>query len=489
MSVLLASRTAVPPHLRARAALIPIAVALAGSAVLAGVVLADPRGGIRVVLMLAAATFLAGLGFLAPHTMLYVLFAWLAGLGLFRRLVDSIAPDVASDPLLLVGPLAIVALLSVALNSREPLRRTPLTLAVFALTAFVLLGALNPMQGGLEVGVTGLLFMLVPLLGFWVGRALCDDRTLTTLLMVVAVLAVPAAVYGLVQSFRGFPAWDQSWIEQSGYIALHVGGQATDDVSIRPFSSFTAAHDYLLFVAIGMLAWLAFWMRRARALVGIGVAGLLGIAVFYGSSRGVVILVVLAVALMLSAWLRLGALRSAALAAAAVLVLPIVVQRLPLSSDSSPLVAHQVEGLANPLNSETSTAQIHLELIEEGLRSGLANPLGHGTGAVTLASTKLEGTDRGTEADPSNVAAALGIPGLLAYLAVVVFGFRRALVRARLRRDALSIVVVGLLTVTLLQWLNGGLYAVSLLPWLALGWLDREESDEAEPSAGEAQED
>jgi hypothetical protein len=471
---------------RFRLNLIPVVAGAAGSAVLAGVVLSDPRGGVRIVLMLAVATLLAGLGFLSPRTMLYALFVWLAALGLFRRLVDVIALEVESDPLLLVAPLAVTVLLAVALHSETPGRRTPLSTAVLALTGLVLLGALNPSQGSLEVGVAGLLFMLVPPLGFWIGRSLCDDKTLTTLLKLVAVLAVPAAVYGLVQTFRGFPAWDESWIEKSGYIALYVGGQATDQDSIRPFSTFTAAHDYLLFVAIGMLAWLAFWMRRARALVGIGVAGLLGIAVFYGSSRGVVVLVVLAVALMISAWLRLGALRSTALAAAAVFVLPVVVQRLPLSSDSSPLVAHQVEGLANPLNSEASTAHIHLQLVEEGLESGLANPLGHGTGAVTLASAKLEGTDRGTEADPSNVAAALGIPGLLAYLAVVVLGFRRALVRARLRRDALSIVVVGLLTVTLLQWLNGGLYAVSLLPWLALGWLDREESEEAEEAAGEA---
>jgi hypothetical protein len=482
MNVLSAPRT--PPGVMPRADLVLAVAGGAAAALLAGGVLADPRGGIRIALFVSVAALLAGLGFLSPRTMLYALFAWLAALGLVRRLVDNIAPETDSDPLLLVAPLALAVLLMVAMHSGRSRPRTPLSTAVLVLTVFVLLGAFNPLQGSLEVGLAGLLFMLVPLLGFWIGRNLCDDRTLTTLLKVVAVLAVPAAVYGLVQAFRGFPSWDESWIEDSGYVALYVSGQASDEASIRPFSSFAAAHDYLLFVAIGLLAWLGFGLRRARALVGVGVAALLGVAVFYGSSRGVVILLVLAVGLMLSAWLRLGAVRSVAVAAAAVLMLPFAVEQLPLGSDTSPLVAHQVEGLANPLSSESSTAHIHLALVGEGLRSAISDPLGHGTGVVTLAATKYQGTDRGTEADPSNVAAALGIPGLLAYLAVVVLGFRRALGRARRRRDALSIVVVGLLTVTLLQWLNGGLYAVALLPWLALGWLDRPEQDEPGGVAG-----
>ena len=66
----------------------------------------------------------------------------------------------------------------------------------------------------------------------------------------------------------------------------------------------------------------------------------------------------------------------------------------------------------------------------------------------------------------------MGLPGLLAYTVVFVVGFRRAYRRAR-SSEPLAAAALGVLVVTLFQWLNGGQYAVALLPWLILGWLDR----------------
>jgi hypothetical protein len=47
------------------------------------------------------------------------------------------------------------------------------------------------------------------------------------------------------------------------------------------------------------------------------------------------------------------------------------------------------------------------------------------------------------------------------------------------RRDALSLVALGVLVVTLLEWLNGGQYAVAFFLWLTLGWIDRANREEA----------
>jgi hypothetical protein len=67
---------------------------------------------------------------------------------------------------------------------------------------------------------------------------------------------------------------------------------------------------------------------------------------------------------------------------------------------------------------------------------------------------------------------ALGIPGLVAYLLVLVAGFGRTYGLASLRRDRLSLGALGILSITFLHWLNGAQYAIAPLPWLVLGWVD-----------------
>jgi hypothetical protein len=105
---------------------------------------------------------------------------------------------------------------------------------------------------------------------------------------------------------------------------------------------------------------------------------------------------------------------------------------------------------------------------------------------VTIAGTKFGGESLGTEADPSNAAVAVGLPGLIAYVFVLVAAFRKAYALARERGDATSLVALGLLVVMVLQWLNGGQYAVALLVWLTLGWLDRTTEPELQPAEATA---
>jgi hypothetical protein len=167
---------------------------------------------------------------------------------------------------------------------------------------------------------------------------------------------------------------------------------------------------------------------------------------------------------------------SLALTAALLLLLPYAVTRVVGSSyggSSSPLVTRQVEGLQNPTNPGASTLGSHISLLTDGIRSARAEPVGRGSGAVTLAGVKFGGARAGTEADPSNAAVAWGIPGLIAYLVILISGIWRGYRLAFMRRDWLAPVALAILILTLSQWLNGGQYAVAFLPWLLLGWIDR----------------
>ena len=80
------------------------------------------------------------------------------------------------------------------------------------------------------------------------------------------------------------------------------------------------------------------------------------------------------------------------------------------------------------------------------------------------------------------MAVALGLPGLIAYLFVLVLGIRVVYRTACARRDPLALIALGIVTVTFLQWFNGGLYSVAFLPWLAMGWADSVDSGAHSPA-------
>jgi hypothetical protein len=428
---------------------------------------------LRLAVTFVAAVFLVGVATRSPVLALLVLFFWLVELGMTRRLVTEVTPITHSDPLLLVSPLILVLLAAAAIRSGALRQPTVLTKGVLILSGLSLLGAVNPLQGSLVAGISGLLFVLVPMLAFWVGRQYVDDTALRTLLKFVGGLGVLAAVYGLIQTLDGFPSWDQRWVNEVSYASLNVNGV------IRPFAMFSSSAEYGMFIAIAIVVWLVMGLRVPLLPVMVGALAVLVPALVLESSRGVVLALLVTIGVLIGARSGLSITYSVG---AGVLLLVILVVGLrhyvPTAygpGTSGTLLSHQVEGLSDPLDPQTSTANAHLGLIKNGIRQAFSNPIGHGLGAVTIAGAKFGGLVKGTEADPSNVGVALGLPGLIAYLTVFFSGLSRVYKVARVRRDALALAALGVVVVTALQWLNGGQYAVAILPWIVLGWVDKPE--------------
>jgi hypothetical protein len=423
----------------------------------------------------ALIVFLVSVAILAPLPMLYGALVWLVALGFIRRVAYQLGFTYYHDPLLLIGPAAVGMLVLVAARRGAFSDLTALSGTVVALNLLFLAGALNPLQGSPLVGAAGLLFTLIPMLGFWIGRGLVDTRVLSTIVKLTLGLALAVAGYGFYQIFHGFPSWDLSWIQRSNYNALYVF--ATNQVgTYRSFGTLASAQEFVLLLAIGVVACISYLLcRRGHRVLLLAAIAFLVVGIVYGSSRGVVVTLGAAVALTVAARRALSLPLAATLGAGLLLLLPVALSPLvPAVSNGSPLVAHQIEGLANPLNPQASTLRGHLSLVEDGIRSAVSDPLGQGPGSATLAASRF-GSKQGnqTEADPSNVAVALGIPGLLLFVALFALAFRCAYSVAVARSDPVSLAALGILTVTSLQWLNGGLYAVSLITWIALGWSDR----------------
>lgn len=449
-----------------------VGLGIASIALVAIVYTASEPSQLRTAVTITLVLLATAVGVARPEQLLYGVVIWLVALGFVRRVITLVVPPHGPDPLLLVEPAAVALLLVLTAGRARP-QRTALSLSVGAMTLLIALSALNPQQGSLRVGAAGLLFLLIPTAGFWLGRTLCTDAVFARVLKLVAAVSVPVAVYGLAQTFAGFPRWDRVWIldVERVYQALNVG------TAIRPFASLPSSAEYAHLVAIGLAVWLAFGLRGLRLPLTAAMVTLLGAALVLASSRLVVFLTAAAAIAMLVARLRIPAAAAAGIALVAILATSAAVGRLApdyyAPGATGSLVEHQTAGLADPLNPSSSTFLIHLSLVTDGFDSARAHPAGIGAGAVSLAAEKFGGTGLQTEADPSNLAVAAGAPGLVAYLVLAVIAFVRTYGLARARRDALSLGALAVVTIVFLQWFNGGQYGIALLLWLTLGWVDR----------------
>lgn len=457
--------------IQSRAPVPLIVIAGAGAFTLVVGKLVESQQGVRLALTAVLALLFVAIGLLSPKHLIFTLAVWLGTLGLVRRVVEGAAPG-NPDPLLLVAPATLIFLAVFAAGHSKGLPKTSLTYCVLILQLAAVLSIFNPLQGGIAVGMAGLLLIPVPTLAFWVGRGLADDRTVGQVLKLVGVLAVPAAAYGLYQALHEFPSWDRAWISEFGYTSLNVGGV------IRPFSSFSSATDFNTFLGIGMIAWLLLLARR-RPLTSLAVLPLIFVALLYGSQRLIVATGIGAAGLALAAWRRWpmgGALLAAlALLVAAPFALSHLRPQLDPIQSTSPLLEHQIQGIIDPLG-EQSTLMLRTNMVLQGVNSIRTNPLGLGIGAPTIAADRFGGSQSSrmaTDADPSNISVALGAPGLLLYAILSFIAFRQAYKLAVTRRDWLGYAVLAVLGITVTQWLTGGQYAVAWLPWLLLGWVDR----------------
>jgi hypothetical protein len=427
---------------------------------------------VRIAVAFPVACLLAGVAMSSPQLALYGLIAWLVALGLVRRLLTTFGSSGSlGDPLLLVGPVLLFVLFLIAVERGALREHTRLSRAVLGLTIVLALSAINPLQGGLTVGLGGVLIVVVPMLAFWVGRSLLDEHAIGVLVRLLGVLAFLAAIYGLVQTFQGFPSWDQRWITQNGYAALNVGKR------IRAFGTSSSAAEYAALLAVGILSWRAIARRPSRLPVALAAIAVIATALWFESSRGAVVLTLAALWLTFAASRRMSISRALLTGLVLLAVLPTVVGHLSSSQSgrtgTSALVTHQVEGLSEPFG-HGSTLGVHFELVINGIGQAFANPVGRGVGATTIAASKFEGTSAGTEADLGNAPVAAGFIGLVLYLLVAAYGVKCSYQLAQARRTMPTLAALGIVVVTFLHWLTGGEYAIIPLTWLFLGWVDAE---------------
>ncbi len=413
---------------------------------------------------------------------------YLTVMGDVRRMVAAAFGQPQLDLLLLVAP-AISIMFAVPSLFRAKLQDL-LSKAVLALMFVMILQVFNPKQGGIAIGVSGGLFYLVPVLWFWIGRQFATPRVVERLLYrCLLPLAIASALMGLCQTFIGFLPYQQSWISSVArtYTALHLGN------SIRAFGLSVSASEYGTLLTFATAAIVAAFIGNKR--VWIIAAPLLFVAVILVSSRGLIVKLVFALAIVwtLRARHRLdpkALLRLGIFTVVGLLVTVGVAARFSAGTQSTgakgsaanQAVEHQVDGLAHPLDERKSTIGIHTQLLGAGILQGFVAPLGHGLGSTTEGARKFGGdsSTKSSEIDFSDMFISLGLIGGLIYIFVIIETVRRLLAYLETVPTAVGLPVLAILATTISSWLIAGQYSTSSIVFFLIGSLVRSSDSDAE---------
>jgi hypothetical protein len=448
-----------------------VALAFGATALVAAVASAYPLAD-RWLLAVVLATGFCVVAAKSSRSAVILVMGFLPCLGLIRRLLIFDAGWSSADPLLLVAPAVAIFIFLRTVFIHRTLTSDLLARLIAALLLLTVVEVANPSGPGVAANATGLLFTAAPLLWFFIGNQLADRTMMRAVVLIWMAEAGLVALYGLVQTFSGLPAWDQRWVDVTGYQALYVGQQ------LRAIGTFASAAEYAVFLAIGTVICVAA-VRTRWILPLLALAGLMVYALFLESSRGVVILTLFA--LLVVVGLRTGRARWAL--ATVVIGLGGAVGfnsaygssiASSAATTNNALITHQVGGLTDPLNPDQSTLLLHVQIVVQGIQASLTHPLGAGPGSTNLAGEQGTAVSLGTEVDVSNAFVGGGLVGGFLYVAVLAVALRRVWGLALRVHDFVVLCIAGVLVVALGQWLNGGYYAVAPFIWLAVGFCNRE---------------
>lgn len=442
--------------------------------------------------LLAAAVWLMSLPLLAGlEGTLIAMMLFEPVRGLLRRAQYLFVSYSSEDPIHLVTPIVtLIAMMVLVRKGRlNQFWSTPIAGWVTLLAIIFVLEIFNPLQGGLFVGLSGALFVLVPLVWFYFGQAV-NEKFMQTALRIVVALGIIGSLYGVYQLMFGYPAFEQYWIENTDmYQSIAVGHTK------RALATFSSAEEWGRYTQIGALIALGFLTtaKGLRARVGwlVCAAALLGGVMFSGQRTAVFgFMAGLVALLMFSArsW-------RAGFARVALLLIPLallfVLAQAPTDDEVwskaedervSAVLTHTQRGTLKP--TQEDSLQVRFQNWGDLITTVIPyRPLGAGVGAGSLSDARTNNSDL----PPIDnfilvLAISCGIPGALVFVWILV---RAAWLSAGLARKvepgtrnaAIRRIAAALMPVLILNSVFGmtfSIYSVAPVAWLLIGWVSAE---------------
>lgn len=413
--------------------------------------------------------------------------------GFLRRAQYLVVDYTATDPIHVLTPLVTLLALALVLKTHGPgiFRKSPLAGAISLLGLIYFVQIFNPLQGGLFIGLSGALFMFVPLTWFYFGQEV-KLNFLTVALRLIVFVGLIASLYGIYQLVFGYPAFEQYWLDNTEF----YNSIAVAHVQ-RALATFSSAEEWGRYIEIGAIIAFGFAAAATRPLR--RVAWLLA-----GASLAAGLLLtgqrtaIFGFALGLAVLLLLGAqtLRGVAMRAI-ILLLPVLLVAFLAKAPSEDemwskgenekvgtLVSHATRGTLNPAGEESMQAR--LETWTYVATNVLpSRPLGAGLGAGTLSETKFNQSSDMPPIDSFIIvlAIACGIPAALLFLWILARAMWMSMRAARRAtvgtpEAAIARIVAALMPAIILNTFFGltfTLYSVAPIAWLLIGWISAEE--------------
>jgi hypothetical protein len=416
--------------------------------------------------------------------------------GFIRRAQYVIVDYSQLDPIHLLTPLVTLMALGMLLQRYRfnIVRATPLAGVVSILTAIFVVQIFNPLQGGIMIGLSGAMLILVPVSWFYFGQSVSASFIRVALQLIVA-LGIVTSLYGIYQMIWGYPQFEHYWLEHvEFYVSIGVGHVK------RPLATFTNAEEWGRYIAMGALVAFGFgagsrrWLNRTGwFLCG---AGLSIVLLFTGQRTAIFGLL-----LGFGSLFLIGARNFRGVLARLILllvpILLIAVLAKPPSEDEmwnkedtetvGTLISHTQRGTLKPTGEES--LYVRFEVWQDLITNVIPyRPLGAGLGAGSLGALKFSGVNDETAIDNFVLvlAVAVGIPGALLFVWIMgratLYSFRQTKRAIPDTPEAvMARIIAALMPMFVLNNFFGltfSLYAVAPVGWLLIGWISAQEGRE-----------
>ncbi|WP_040952937.1 hypothetical protein [Gorillibacterium massiliense] len=428
---------------------------------------------LRMLLAIGLGLIFYAISLIKPNKALIAMFILLPILGFIRRALIPFAGWSGFDPIVAIVP-GMVCFFGFNYYY-ERFFRKQLELddsKFFSLVRWLLfvhiMQVFNPMQGSLLAGMAGAMFYITPLMWMTLSRQHFSEKMMIRFIKVIPIIACILALYGLKQIYLGFYSFEITWMNMTNYSSLNVQGM------MRAISTFTSANEYAQFLSISAVICWAFMLKaNSSKLPFLLPLPLLFYAIFMTSQRGAALTTMIAISLLSILSARTRKSRTIVTIVTLLITTGAYIAIININPNDNALIAHQVDGLANPLDDEHSTVGLHWKIIMDGFVRGLTNPLGYGLGTGSIAGAKLGSGVIGTEVDLTNILISDGIIGFVLYFFIIVKGLKSAYRLYKLDNSPLSFAIWGILISTIGGWCIGGNYSTAALIWICIGYMDR----------------
>src|SRR5882672_6644267 len=453
---------------------------------------------------------LGGLGWLLALPLLVSLEAGLFAMILFepfrgflRRAQYIFMPYSQTEPIHLITPIVTLLALAMLLNRRglRILHETPLAMSVSILGLIYILEIFNPLQGGVTVGLTGAMFVLVPVAWFYFGQSI-KPKFIETVFRVMVLLGVVTSLYGLYQLTFGFPAFEQYWIDNTEfYNSISVGKVE------RALATYSSAEEWGRYIEIGAIIAFGFgacaanYFRRAGWFV-CGVT--LTVMLLLTGQRTAMFGLILGglVLLLTGARTWRAAVGRVLLAMAPVLLIALLV-KAPTNDDMlshgendrvGSLVSHTARGTLRPAQEDSFQERLKnwTFLVTEYIPY---HPLGIGLGGTSVGAWRFNNELELPPIDSYFISTVItcGLPAALLFMWILL---RATLMSWRMFREAEASspearvwrIATTLMPVLILNSFFGNtftLYSVAPVGWLLIGWISAETLRQASEPVGQ----